>query len=213
MDFPGVGEQYRDRVRLPIAIAIILFLIYLVELLLAGSFESGAAYSYLTSLPEKYDPILRFLAPYLHSSHSHIAVNLVMFLVLSLFVLAHKPLQEYLTVFLAAGWFTSSIMPGILGGGIAFGISGGIVALAGWETVFRYKSFSDIVPELDSVISLRIVNAFSPVLFPASIVAITIFQSFGFIEVGGGVSVLGHFTGAMFGLMYGIVDVRNYVSW
>lgn len=201
-------------VALPFLIAATLALIYIVELYLAGSLDYGAAYGYVMNLSDRYDPLIRFVAPFLHSNHDHIAWNLGYFLLLSPLILSHEHPRDYLIIFLISCWFTASVGPWLLGGGIGFGISGGNAALGGWEAIYRIREWLHALRE--APMSLRYVKAGILILLPITLTVNMIGQGLGFVEVGPGVSVAGHFLGAVFGIVYGLFllfqDSKNRIA-
>lgn len=193
--------------RVPLGIATVLALIYVTEIVLAGSIRYGAAYAYITSLPDQYDIFLRVIAPFLHSNHEHIAYNIGFLLVLSPLVLSHEREANFLVVFLMACWFTASVIPWALGGAIGFGISGGNAALAGWETVYRVRSMIVASQAMDTILHVPYWKEGVLVLIPAVLTLTNIGQAFGFLPVPGGASVAGHLSGAVFGMVFGAVWV------
>lgn len=200
----------QDQIYIPIGLGAGMGLIYLVELWLADSLSYGAAYGYLSNLPQQLDPLLRFMAPFLHSNHGHILWNLAFFLVLSALILTHVHWRDYLVMFLMASWFTASIITWLEGGGLGFGISGGNAALAGWEVVYRGRKLSQTASTVESVFSRHYL--WENLLFgiPAFLTLAMLGQGLGLIDVKSGVSVIGHFSGVIFGLTFGVF--WNYVK-
>lgn len=192
--------------KIPVTVATVLVFIYLFELFFAGSIEYAAAYGFLSRLPPQYDPVLRFLAPFLHSNHDHIVWNIGIFLLLSVLILPHEHPRDFLVIFVASAWFSASVMTWILGGGLGFGISGANAALAGWETIYRLREMTGVANDIDSPLSKRYAVAVMLFTLPATLAILNIGQGFGLVQVKEGVSIAGHFSGALFGLVYGSYD-------
>lgn len=201
------SEFYISKFRTPILIGVLIASIYLAELLLAGSTEYAAAYSFLTGLSERYDPLLRVLAPFLHSNHNHILWNLGFFLPLGVMVRTHTSPRDFVVIFVSAGWFSASLATGIIQGGLGFGISGANAALAGYEAVYRGRSLKEIANFHPGIYSKQYLIASLLFALPATLAILNLAQGFGLMGVNDGVSVVGHFTGVIFGIVLGIYEL------
>lgn len=200
-----------SRLRLPLLLVGILAAIYLTELILAGSLAYDAAYGYVTSLPHAYDPIIAIGSPFLHSSHDHILWNSIHLVILGGIVLIDESEREFLTFFLLTAWLTAAFVPALVGGDRGLGISGAIAALSGWAAVNRIRvwySFSNGTDDsLNSYFSWRLAKIIFLMAIPLAIFIHNIGQGIGFYEEEEGVSVLGHFSGALIGILYGIQEL------
>lgn len=192
------------RVNVPLLIALALALVYGVEIYLAGSLRSGAAYSLITGMPAEFDPLIQVMGPFLHSNHEHIGWNLAWFVPLSWILLTHVELAEYLGIFLTVSWFTGSIAPWILAGGPNFGISGANAALAGWGVLVVLNAMIDSAAEMDSWRSPTYWSYTLQLVIPAVLTVRMIGQSIGVLSASSGASLFGHLFGAVFGLAYGV---------
>lgn len=217
-------ETYQDilarissRLKLPLILVAILGVIYLIELGLAGSFAYGAAYGYVTSLPDALDPLIAVVGPFLHSNHNHIFWNSLHLVILGGIVLIDESERDFLAFFLIAAWFTATIFPALAGGGRGFGISGATAALAGWAAVNRsrvwYRFSAGTVDTMEDFVSWRFAKIVILMSLPLAIFIQNIGQGIGLYEVKEGVSILGHVSGALFGIVFGLQElVRDRFS-
>lgn len=216
-NFSTSQTRISSRLRLPLIIAGILGAIYLTELGLAGSLAYGAAYGYVTNLPDAYDPLIAVVGPFLHSNHEHIFWNSLHLVILGGIVLIDESERDFLVFFLIAAWFTATIFPFIAGGGRGFGISGATAALAGWAAVNRsrvwYRFSTGTNDSMKSFVSWRFAKIVVLMSLPLAIFIQTIGQGIGFYEVKEGVSVLGHFSGAIFGIVFGLQELVREYYW
>lgn len=200
-----------SRHKLPLILAGIFGAIYLTELGLAGSTAYGAAYGYVTSLPDAYNPLIAVLGPFLHSNHNHILWNSLHLVILGGIVLIDESGLDFLVFFLITAWFTATILPALVGGGRGFGISGATTALAGWAAVNRgrvwYRFSTETSDSTKSLVSWRFAKIVFLFSLPLAIFLQTIGQGIGYYEVKEGVSILGHFSGALFGFLFGIQEL------
>lgn len=209
---PIVSSLYsrtRDML-IPSCFALTLITIYIGELIIAGSFESGATFAVHSSLWEREKLLIQPISPLLHSNHNHIFYNTVFFLILSMLILPHRSLSEFIVFFALSTWFTASIGPFLLGRGVGFGISGGNAALMGWETIYRARimvSRASSAEGWGDAISYGWNGLVVTII--GSIAILYILQAVGIYDVPPGVSVFGHFFGAVLGIYWGLVQVAK----
>lgn len=107
---------------------ILLFIIYAMQLAVAGSLEWSAAYTAVRELRQSLMPVLVLLSPLFHSNHGHIVSNVVVIFTGGVLVERRVgPKRWFAFVYLCA--YFANILPVFLGGlgigasGAGFGLS------------------------------------------------------------------------------------------
>lgn len=122
----GVGPRFRATIstardyQLTLSVTAGILVVYAVQLLLAGSLKSGAAYTVANSVP-----IWAYLlvGPWLHSNHAHLAWNLGSFLILSGWSERQVGTKSCL-VLIAVMAYATTVLPTLVGFNRGVGISG-----------------------------------------------------------------------------------------
>jgi membrane associated rhomboid family serine protease len=162
----------------------VIWSIYLVQLLLAGSFQNNAAYPVAIEII-KSNSLVAFL---LHSNHGHIASNTVFLFLGGSVVEPYLNRIEYVVAILLGGWITT-IVPSLINvGGV--GLSGVTNQLLTFAIAFAYYSGKNVGEEKRPIYEFVIFAAFSLILVFSNIFAPE------------GASVMSHVVGIVFGLSW-----------
>ncbi|WP_121822855.1 rhomboid family intramembrane serine protease [Halostella salina] len=125
-----------NRCRITLALTVAIGFIYLIEVALAGSIRSGAAYEYLQSLRTTLGPLFGVISPFVHSDHGHILQNSLFLLIFGSLVERRTETGDYLFFVLFVG-----IAGNTVGSPIhitnSVGISAVTYGLQARETVYR----------------------------------------------------------------------------
>lgn len=141
------------RLRSSSATLILLLLIaltYIGQLVVAGRVTGDGAYTVARSLSTEAYIVL---APWLHSTHQHVAENVLVFVLLGIWTERRVGSFQFLVVVLATGYLTN-LGPAVLGfGGLSVGASGITNALWANFTASKFHEYNASVQE--NVLDLR----------------------------------------------------------
>lgn len=125
--------------RLTWGLTLLLVVVYLGQLALAGSLDSGAARTVVTTAPEPVATLLPLFSYLLHSSHAHLLNNLLMLGIFGPLVEDRDRPVEFLGFVGIVGMVSNFIGTPLIDGGASMGISGVGYALMGREVVYRFS--------------------------------------------------------------------------
>lgn len=138
-DAKSVTRRYRTVVaaRLTWGLSLLLVAVYLGQLALAGSLDSGAAYTVVENAREPVSTLLLLFSYLLHSSHAHLLGNLLLLGIFGPLVEARDGAVEFLGFVVIVGMASNAIGAPLVDGGASMGISGVGYALLAREAVYR----------------------------------------------------------------------------
>ena len=180
-------RNYLKERRVTVCFSILMLVVYLITLLLAGSFQSNAAYAYISNLGNSLDGLIALITPILHSSHNHIAQNLVLFFIFGSMVERRDTTVTYIGFIFITGILSNSIVAPLVEGA-AIGVSSVNYGLKSREII--YRGFE--IAKSDSLITKD----------GLVVVIISILIIIGFLYPVSGASIPAHATGLIVGLIW-----------
>lgn len=176
--------------RATFSIAAITIGAYITILYLAGNYTSGAAYIYINNIDSALSSIVALSSPFLHSSHSHIAGNLLIYFIPFGILVERRTSSTHLVAFtILVGIVSNSIIAPIFGGA-AVGLSCVNYGLLSSELLHRTKRAKTQNPMKQTDL----------ILFGISLFLISI----GFLIPSPGASTTAHLTGLVAGSIWQI---------
>jgi membrane associated rhomboid family serine protease len=94
----------------------IIVFFYIGVLFLEGNYTSGAAYTYLNNINPPFQVFVRLLSPVLHSTHTHIAENLLVYFIPFGVLVERRTSSVHLILFtISVGMISNSVIAPIFG--------------------------------------------------------------------------------------------------
>jgi membrane associated rhomboid family serine protease len=182
---------------LTLSLIFVIWLVYSVELWLAGGIGRTAASPVAREIVKSWiGPSVAFL---IHSYHGHIAVNSVYLLIGGSIVEPHLEPIEYVTAIILGGWFTTLVPSLFTAGGVGLsGVTNQLLTFAALLIFYATKGKSRTVEVLKR---LGLILVFSIILL-LSVIAVP-----------EGSSVAGHILGIIVGIgWFAISQLRGSLS-
>lgn len=181
-------------------------LIFKTERFLVSLSETNSPNNFLTSIEFPLNLGVHLLSPLLHSSATHITTNIFWFVIFAAILEQRVELRDYIAFILGVGIIGNFVAPflGQLAGFsvvYAIGVSGATNALTARETIFRAGVLSDSEQNKPVNWLIFILAAFVTLL-SAQIVL------YGKTQAGN--SAIAHGVGLLFGLIFGIAELRGF---
>lgn len=179
----------------------LLIVVYVGQLLVAGSQRSGAAFTVATDLPPRASIAL---SPWLHSSHGHVIGNAIGLVLVGGWTELQVDSHQFSLVVLATG-YVANLGPYLIGiGGLAVGASGILNAVWTYFGLVQLRQFAGIVADGDATLlaaGRSFVLYFGGMLVPLAAVA----QHGGMIDAAPGAAIGTHLVGVgIGGLWFGV---------
>jgi membrane associated rhomboid family serine protease len=188
--FINTSQKILRKGRITFLLAGINVLVYISVLALAGNYSSSAAYAYLNNINSQFQVFVRLLSPILHSSHSHIAENLLVYFIPFGVLVENRTSGVHLVTFvISVGMISNSVIAPIFSRA-AIGLSCVNFGLLGSESLYRAN---------------KIRTEPSWTLSNLAILCISLFLiGIGFLIPTPGASVIAHATGFISGVLWQI---------
>lgn len=176
----------------------ILFIVYAFQLVIAGSIRSEAAAHMQDALtPTTY----LFLAPWIHSSHSHILQNVIVFVAFGKWTERRVSRRSFSLFVLASGYLSLYLPVAFDYGGLSVGFSGVTKALTTVFVLFHFTKF--VITAGNNQTSLKqVAYHFLFFFVPFLFLLVTVARYTGYVPPPEGTSVSSHLTGIGLGILF-----------
>lgn len=169
--------------------------------MLVGSFGPESAYRAIDLIPTRLSFIL---LPWLHSSHSHIVQNVILFLLFGVWAEQRHSTDWFLIGILMTGYLTAWLPKFVGIGGLGVGISGITFAFLSYFAVIQFFEYLQRMnsesPQWKGVIWKFALMAVGLVFGPMRGIG----QYLGYVSTQPGTAVGAHLTGTVIGLVAGM---------
>jgi membrane associated rhomboid family serine protease len=193
-------REFLYNARATVGLTVVTLGVYGLQLLIAGSTDLTAAFQMVDETIRPNPEFYLVLGPLLHSTHSHVAGNVVSFLICGS-VVEQQIESRQLAGFVVGTAVLSNVLPQILGiGGFGLGISGALYGLWTFASIRYYRDGPSYTGQHEGVVRYLVIIGMSLVIVVGGLYALTgVAQFGGLLPVGQGVSAGAHFLGIVFG--------------